>query len=104
MTDKQLVAHFRPRVIAAEKLLYETRIKCESALAKLDVAGSGAVHDPSWIRPKGVSVKEIRESCIQAYHVLHDAIEGLALYELEQDRGLAESIAKACADGTIGEC
>ncbi len=41
------------------------------ALHCLERAGSGKEYDPSWIRPKQMSAVEVKESAIQAYHIMH---------------------------------
>ncbi len=46
----------------------------EHALQCLGDAGSNKEHDPSWIRPKGLTREQVNERCIQAYHALHQAL------------------------------
>lgn len=57
-----------------ERELNEAKQHCALALEFLCQAGNGKQYDPSWIRPKLMSAKEIQEACTQAYHYLHKAI------------------------------
>ena len=50
------------------------RERVEYALKLLGDAGSNSEHDPSWIRPKKLTREQVNECCIQAYHVLHQAL------------------------------
>ena len=43
----------------------------ERAIDNLSEGVNGQQYDPSWIRPRSMTRKEISDACEQAYHVMH---------------------------------
>lgn len=46
------------------------------AMQFLGAALSGTIMDPSWIRPRPITLEDRHKSVAEAYGVLHDAING----------------------------
>lgn len=46
----------------------------QQALELLCQGGSGLQYDPSWIRPRTMSIVEMRDACTQSYFVIHKAL------------------------------
>ena len=46
------------------------------AMQFLGAALSGTIMDPSWIRPRPITLEDRHKSVSEAYGVLHDAING----------------------------
>lgn len=56
----------------------EIRTCIETALDCLEKGASNKQYDPSWIRPRVLSRREVNESCEQAYGHIHKALEIIA--------------------------
>jgi hypothetical protein len=68
--------------------LYNLLALTEQAILYLAEGGSGEQYDPSWMRPRKMTVEEIKDSCIKAYHWMNEVKREL---EAEILKGLTKT-------------
>jgi hypothetical protein len=69
--------------------LYNLLALTEQAILYLTEGGSGEQYDPSWMRPRKMTVDEIKDSCIKAYHQMNEVkreLETEYLKRLDKDK------------------